>query len=66
MFSSYNGSAVTSINKDSGEAEIPWVLVPSNLGLQRAIQTQHPMEYNKLSIRVTWYVSPTSRHDSLS
>ena len=52
MFSSYNGSPVTSINKDSGEMEIPWVLVPSDLSLQRAIQTQHPMDYNKLSIRV--------------
>ena len=52
MFSSYNGSAVTNINKTSGEAEIPWVLVPSDLDLQRAIQTQHPMDYNKLSIRV--------------
>lgn len=52
MFSSYNGSAVTSINKTSGEAEIPWVLVPSDLDLQRLIQTQHPMDYNKLSIKV--------------
>ena len=52
MFSSYNGSAVTNINKTSGEAEIPWVLVPSDLDLQRLIQTQHPMQYNKLSIRV--------------
>ena len=52
MFSSYNGSSVTSINKDTGEAAIPWVLVPSNISLQRVIQTQHPMDYNKLSIRV--------------
>ena len=51
-FASYNGSSVTSINKDTGESGIPWVLVPSSLGLQRAIQTQHPMEYNKLSIQV--------------
>ena len=52
MFATYNSRSDTNINKTTLESDIPWKLVPSNLDLQRAMQTQHPMDYNRLSIRV--------------
>ena len=52
MFATYNSRSDTNINKKTLESDIPWVLVPSNLDLQRAMQTQHPMNYNTLSLRV--------------
>ena len=52
MFSGWNSNRLTNINKDTNEANHPWVRVPSDISMQRNIQTSQTMAHQLMNIRV--------------
>ena len=52
MFSGWNSNRLTNINKDTNESTHPWVRVPSDISMQRNIQTSQTMAHQLMNIRV--------------
>ncbi len=52
MFSGWNSNRLTNINKDTNESTHPWVRVPSDISMQRSIQTSQTMAHQLMNIRV--------------
>ena len=52
MFSGWNSNRLTNIDKSTNEANHPWVRVPSDISMQRNIQTSQTMAHQLMNIRV--------------
>ena len=52
MFGGWNSNRLTNINKDTNESTHPWVRVPSDIAMQRSIQTSQTMAHQLMMMRV--------------
>jgi hypothetical protein len=52
MFSGWNSNRLTNIDKSTNESTHPWVRVPSDISMQRSIQTSQTMSHQLLNIRI--------------